>query len=107
MEVTSAKEVSIYLESETNDDIGEISRWDSFDGGASFKKNKVFLSKENSGFVISALIDNPHPDARIIIGQKEEGSDFRKMYLLGDNGPIKRNKKETIMAKPLIKQNNK
>ena len=44
--------------------------------------------------MISALIDNPHPDARIIVGEKEEGTDFRKMYLLGDNGPIKRVKKE-------------
>ena len=93
IEVTSAKEVSIYLESETNNDVGEIARWDSFDGGDTFKKNKVFLQRENSGFVISALIDNPHPDARIIVGEKEKGSDFRKMYLLGDNGPIKRVKK--------------
>jgi beta-galactosidase beta subunit len=95
LEVKSAKEVSIYLESETNDDVGEISRWDSFDGGASFKKGTVFLSRKNSSFVISSLIDNPHPDARIIVGEKEEGSDFRKMYLLGDNGPIKRLKKGT------------
>lgn len=104
LEVTSANEVSIYLESEAKNDVGEISRWDSFDGGASFKKNRIFLSREHSGFIISALIDNPHPDARIIVGQKEEGSDFRKMYLIGDNGPIKRNKKETILEKPLKKK---
>lgn len=107
LEVKSAKEVSIYMESEADEDIGEISRWDSFDGGTSFKKNKVFLSRKKSGFVISALIDNPHPDARMIVGQKEEGSDFRKMYLIGDNGPIKRNKKETILEKPLLKKINK
>jgi len=104
LEVTSAKEVSIYLESEANNDVGEISRWDSFDGGVSFKKNKVFLSRENSGFIISALIDNPHPDARMIVGQKEKGSDFRKMYLLGDNGPIKRNSKESTFLKTTINQ---
>ena len=107
IEVKSTTEVSLYLESQTQRDIGEISRWDSFDGGKTFNKNKVFLSKKNSGFVISSLIDNPHPDARIIVGQKEEGSDFRKMYLVGDNGPIKRNKKETILEKPLIKQTKK
>ncbi|WP_299045998.1 BNR-4 repeat-containing protein [uncultured Polaribacter sp.] len=95
LEVTSSKEVSIYLENETNDDVGEVSRWDSFDGGTSFKKNKVFLSRKRSGFVISSLIDNPHPDARIIVGEKEEGTNYRKMYLLGDNGPIKRFEKET------------
>jgi len=52
--------------------------------------------------VISSLIENAHPDARIIVGEKEEGSDFRKMYLLGDNGPIKRNKENTILEKPTI-----
>ena len=93
IEVKSATDVSLYLES-TQEDVGEISRWDSFDGGKSFKKNKVFLRRHNSGFVISSIIDNPHPNARIIVGEKEEDSDFRKMYLLGDNGPIKRSKKE-------------
>ncbi|WP_299057423.1 BNR-4 repeat-containing protein [uncultured Polaribacter sp.] len=103
IEVTSAKEVSIYLESEADNNTGEISKWDSFDGGASFKKSNVFLSRQNSGFVISALIDNPHPDARMIVGQKEKGSDFRKMYLIGDNGPIPRNKKEIQLLKNLKK----
>mgnify|MGYP001026548531 CR=1 FL=1 len=94
IEVKSAEEVSIYLENEDVDDVGEVSRWDSFDGGDTFKKNKVFLQRKNSGFVISSLIDNAHPDARIVVGEKEEGSYYRKMYLLGDHGPIKRNKKE-------------
>jgi len=94
IEIKSATEVSIYLESETSDDVGEVSRWDSFDSGDTFEKSTIFLQRENSGFVISSLIDNPHPDARIIVGEKQKGTDFRKMYLLGDNGPIKRSKKE-------------
>ncbi|MFP4845009.1 BNR-4 repeat-containing protein [Winogradskyella sp. PE311] len=94
IEVQSSTAISIYLESETNDDVGEISRWDSFNGGETFKKTTVFLQRDYSGFVISSLIDNPHPDARIIVGEKKEGTDFRKMYLLGDSGPIQRNKKE-------------
>ena len=102
LEVKSVTEVSIYLESETSNDVGEISRWDSSDGGNSFQKEKIFLERKNSGFVISSLIENAHPDARIIVGEKEKGSDFRKMYLLGDNGPIKRNKENTILEKPTI-----
>ncbi|MBC2844699.1 BNR-4 repeat-containing protein [Winogradskyella flava] len=93
-DVKSVTEVSLYLESQTNNDVGEISRWDSFDAGKIFNKGPVLLSRKNSGFVISSLIDNPHPDARLIVGEKEEGSYFRNMYLLGDNGPIKRTKKE-------------
>lgn len=99
--VKSATEVSLYLESQTDNNVGEINRWDSFDGGASFKKSQTFLSRKNSGFVISTLIENPHPDARIIVGEKEEGSDFRKMYLLGDNGPIKRVKKDAQILKKI------
>jgi len=89
LQVKSDKELSLYLESKTNDDVGEISRWDSFDGGASFEKAKTFLQRENSGFVISALIDNPHPNARIIVAEKESETNFRKMYLLGDNGAVR------------------
>ncbi|XCF05430.1 BNR-4 repeat-containing protein [Tamlana crocina] len=99
IEVKSTSEVSLYLESQTPADVGEISRWDSFDGGKTFKKNSVYLSRKNSGFIISALIDNPHPDARIVVAQKEKGSDFRKMYLLGDSGPIQRLQTETKVLK--------
>ena len=98
-DVKSATEVSLYLEGQIQDDVGEISRWDSFDRGKSFKKGPVLLSRKHSGFVVSSLIDNPHPDARIIVGEKEEGSYFRKMYLLGDSGPIKRSKKEAQVLK--------
>lgn len=97
LQVKSAEELSLYLENKTNDDVGEISRWDSFDGGASFKKAKTFLQRENSGFVISALIDNPHPNARIIVAEKESETYFRKMYLLGDSGAIQRGKEEAAV----------
>lgn len=99
LQVKSVEELSLYLENKTNDDGGEISRWDSFDGGVSFKKSKTFLQRENSGFVLSALIDHPHPDARIIVAEKKAGTYFRKMYLLGDNGPIQRTKEEAEVLK--------
>ena len=59
----------------------------------------MFLQRKNSGFVISSIIDNPHPDARMVVGEKEKGTYFRKMYLIGDNGPIKRSKKEANVLK--------
>ena len=99
IEVTTENEVSLYLESMSRDKIGEVSRWKSFDAGQSFKKDTVFLSRKNSQFVISSLIVNAHPDARIIVGEKESGSDYRKMYLLGDKGPIKRVKKSILNIK--------
>ncbi len=99
IEVKSSNEVSLYLESRMSDDVGEVSRWDSFNGGASFKKGTVFLRRKDATFVISSLIDNPHPDARIIVGEKASGTDYKKMYLLGDNGPIKRVKNEAKILK--------
>lgn len=99
LEVKSAKEVSLYLESKTRDDMGEMSRWDSFDGGESFKKGDVLLRRKNANFAISSLIDNAHPDARIIVAEKEKETDFRKMYLLGDNGPVQRDKEEAQVLK--------
>ncbi|WP_282122067.1 BNR-4 repeat-containing protein [Algibacter mikhailovii] len=99
IEVKSATEVSLYLESRSQEDYGEICKWYSSDGGKSFKKNKVFLSRKNSGFVISSLIDNPHPDARMIVGEKVKGTDFKNMYLLGDNGPIGRSKNQAQILK--------
>ena len=99
LQVKSAEEISLYLESKTIDEVGEISKWDSFDGGASFKKAQTFLQRPDAGFVISALIDNPHPDARIIVAEKESEKVFRKMYLLGDSGPIQRIKKEAQVLK--------
>lgn len=86
----STQEVSFYLESKDKEGVGEVSRWDSFDAGDTFKQATVFLRRPNSSFAISSLINNAHPDARILVGEIEPGSDVRKMYLLGDNGPVKR-----------------
>ena len=97
--VKSTNEVSLYLESKNKEDVGEISRWDSFNGGDTFKKATVFLRRKNASFVISSLIKNAHPDARMIVAEKEKGTVFRKMYLLGDNGAVKRFEKEVKLIR--------
>ena len=97
--VKSANEISLYLESKDEEGVGELSRWDSFNAGDTFKQATVFLRRKNSRFAISSLIDNAHPDARIIVAEKEKGTDFRKMYLLGDSGPITRPKVEAYILK--------
>lgn len=86
--------VSAYLESIDEESFGEVGRWESFDGGATFSKADVLLRRENSRLIISSLIDNAHPDARLVVAEKQPGSDYRKMYLLGDNGPLTRPEKE-------------
>lgn len=100
IEVKSMNEVSLYLESEDKAGMGEVSRWDSFNAGKTFQQANVLIRRDKSRFAISSLIENAHPDARIIVAEKEEGTDFRRMYLLGDSGPVKRSKRE---AQILIK----
>lgn len=92
--VGAPTEVSFYMESITEEGVGEVGRWDSFDGGVTFSKADVFLRRENARLIISSLIDNSHPDARLIVAEKQQGTDYRKMYLLGDNGPLERETKE-------------
>ncbi len=84
--------------------------WESKDGGATFTAGKELLrfgdyfvaeepnnprpkslsNLDSPGSAASSLIRNAHPDARIIIAEKPDGTDFRRMYLVGDNGPIER-----------------
>ena len=51
---------------------------------------KSLSNLDSPGSAASAFIRNAHPDARIIIAEKPEGSEWRRMYLVGDDGPIGR-----------------
>ncbi len=92
----------------------KVQWWNSQNAGLNFTPGKVLLefgdfkgepSKEmagrpkslsnldSPGSAASAFIKNAHPDARIIIAEKPEKSEWRRMYLIGDNGPIGRHQK--------------
>ena len=86
--------------------------WESNDGGANFDKGRELLqfgdfvvddveqeeserpkslsNLDSPGSAASAFIRNAHPDARIIVAEKPEGTNYRRMYLVGDNGPVVR-----------------
>lgn len=51
---------------------------------------KSLSNLDSPGSAASSFIHNAHPDARIIIAEKPEGTDYRRMYLVGDNGPVVR-----------------
>lgn len=90
IQVTTNQESHVYMEEQSKDGFGEVCRWDSHDSGQSFMKSKTFLRKKGANFAISSLIDNAHPDARLIVAERRSGTDYRKMYLLGDKGPVLR-----------------
>lgn len=88
--VTSDTDISLYMTYRNKDGEGIIARRKSKDGGETFGKNKVLFKKGRSGFAISTLIKNAHPDARMIITPKTGGTDLKNMYLIGDNGAVQR-----------------
>ena len=96
--VDSANEVRYILAYKEEGD-GVVAWFNSTDGGKSFKKGRQLLKRSGSGFAISSMIRNAHPDARVIVAEKPPGTDFRRMHLLGDNGPIRRAKTESRVIK--------
>ena len=91
MNVVSPNSIS-YLLGDEKGKLGEVAWWKSVDGGKMFSKEEVLISKEGGKFALSHFIRNAHPEARIIATQKVKGTDYSKIYLLGDKGAIKRPK---------------
>ncbi len=78
---------------------GVIAYFNTQDGGKTFTKGKELLRRPNAGWALTALIENPHPDARLVVAEKPKGTDWRKIYLLGDSGPVQRNKADASVLK--------
>ena len=88
--VKSATDLSLYMTYSDKKGKAVLARFDSTDAGESYGKEKVLFKHGRGGFAISALIENAHPDARMIITPKTSGTDLKNMYLIGDNGPVPR-----------------
>lgn len=80
--------IRFLLESRDTNGDGIVAWWESRDRGKSFRKSGELLRKPKASFAISSFIRNAHPDARIIVAERAAGVSARRMYLLGDNGPI-------------------
>lgn len=91
--VKSPSEVNFILGYKEDGD-GIISYYNTADGGKTFSKGKELLRRPKAGWALTALIDNAHPDARMIVAEKPPGTNWRRIYLVGDNGPIQRAKSE-------------
>lgn len=94
IELTPTNDIHFYIAGTNSDGLGEVSRWERSESEGSFKKTKTLLTKPDASFAISALIENAHSDARLIVAERKPGTDYRKMYLLGDKGALKRLKSE-------------
>jgi len=92
--VSSPNEVSFLIGYKEDGGDGVVAWWNSDDGGSSFAKGDELLRREKAGFAISSIIRNAHPDARVLVAERLPSTDFRKMFLLGDKGPVQRKKQE-------------
>ena len=96
IDVYSSLEASLVLASKSKKGAGEVARWFTRDGGETFSKDKVLLSLPKTNFAITSFIRNAHPDAQVMVAAKVSDSPKRKMYLLGENGPVRRLKSEAL-----------
>jgi len=93
MLVPSSGNVRLLLARKDDDGKGEVAWWNSVDGGQRFAKGDVLIELKTTGFSITSMIRNAHPDARVVVAGKKS-NDYCRMYLLGDRGPVKRPKAE-------------
>lgn len=87
--VNSMSDIEFFLSDSDGKD-GVVQRWVSNNAGESFSLHEELLRRPNSTFATTSLIENPHPDARVIVAERSRNNKHRKIYLVGDNGPIQR-----------------
>ncbi len=96
--VTSSSDIQYILVDQDGSD-GTVTAWNSKDGGQTFSKGKELLRRKNASFSITTLINDAHPDARVLVAEKSTKTPHHKIYLVGDNGPIKRPLSEATLVK--------
>lgn len=94
--MNSKNKIKLLLASNNAERTGEVAWWTSKDDGETFKKGKVLLHRKKRGFRISSMIKNAQPEARALVITKMPGSDYGRMFLIGDDGPVERLKSEAI-----------
>jgi hypothetical protein len=98
MKVTTKGTVSFLLGNNEGKS-GEVAWWNRSDGNKDFIREDEVISAKGGVFKLSNFIRDAHPDARIIATQKVNGTDYSRVYLLGDKGPIQRSKSEAQLLR--------
>ncbi len=77
---------------QSRDGNGEVNVWETDDGGAAWRKTDTLFVLPAHGLEATTLVRNAHPDARMLVGSQAHESEhlYRRMYLIGDRGPIGR-----------------
>lgn len=89
MEVGAPNEVSLLVAGFNDENFGQVARWESTDGGATFEQGRIYYSRKGAHLRLSRPIVNAHPDARFMAARAQR-SDYSYIFLLGDSGEIER-----------------
>jgi hypothetical protein len=91
MIVESPKVVRMLLSCE-----GGVCWWKTTDGGLTWAKESCLISSADSSYVPTALVRNGTPDSRMAVSENNRAQNhlYRKLYLLGDSGPVGRPEEE-------------
>lgn len=75
---------------------GEVCWWKTEDGGLMWNKGACLIASSDAGYVPAALVRNGGPAGRMVVSEHNTAQHhlYRKMFLLGDNGPVGRPEEE-------------
>jgi len=75
---------------------GEVCWWKTTDGGLTWAKESCLISSADSSYVPTALVRNGTPDGRMVVSENNRAQNhlYRKLFLLGDSGPVGRLEEE-------------
>ena len=90
--VNSKTDLSLFMSYPDKSGNAVIARRDSKDAGQTFNNGEVLFKHGRGSFAISSLIEDAHPDARMLVTPRTSDKDLKNIYLIGDNGPVKRRK---------------
>jgi hypothetical protein len=90
--VASPKKIRLLATARTGDR-NEVSWWQTENGGQSWEKERTLMTNDTgSDYLMGSLARNAHPDAQVVVSEINPTQDnlYRKMFLLGKNGPVQR-----------------
>ena len=73
--------------------LNEVCWWKTEDGGQSWNKERSLISNDtNTTYLVGSLVKNAHPDAQVVVSEVNPDQEnlYRKLFLFGQNGPVRR-----------------
>ncbi len=103
MIVDSPTDVRMILAS-SDGNAGEVGWWKTTDGGQTWVKEPPILSRSGGGFDIGALVENCIPEGMVVVSEDASPDHlYRKMLLLGKDGPVTRPEAEAAHVKDQLR----